>query len=586
MRNAYVALAWVLLASASCQSETNQNVADTDPGVQTADWDRFVDRFIEDFFVAHPTAAVVAGRHEFDGLLPDWSREGIAREISRLTAQRDAALEFDDESLSDTQRFQKYYLISRIRRDLFWLDEAGWPFRNPAFYFDWMLDSIDPSVYVTLTYAPPEERMVAITRLLGNLPEAVSHISDNLSGPLPRTYIDYGVASFGGMADYFRNELGAAFSDVLDAELVATFDDAREQAAVAMAGLADGLEAQRSEATEDYALGASMFSRMLQETEMVDLPLAELKRIGEADLARNTKALHAACEAYAPGEEIPACFATMAGNKPVAGAVQGARDQLAMLRDHVVAEDLTTIPSDEEARVEEAPPYARSNFAYINIPGPYEKGQPAIYYIAPPDPSWSEEVQRDYIPGRSDLMFTSVHEVWPGHFLNFLHAKTSDWVFGRLFVGYAFAEGWAHYTEELMWETGLGDGNLEVHIGQLSNALLRNIRYLCAIGLHSGELSVEECQQKFQVEGFQDEGTARQQAARGTYDPAYLNYTLGKLMIRQLRDDWSRDRGGREVWKKFHDDFLAFGGPPIPMVRGAMLGTEAEAVLYGGISED
>jgi uncharacterized protein (DUF885 family) len=270
----------------------------------------------------------------------------------------------------------------------------------------------------------------------------------------------------------------------------------------------------------------------------------------------------------------------MDANKPAAGAVQAARDQLDGLRRFVLDKDLASIPSDDVALVDEAPAYARSNFAYINIPGPFERDQPAIYYIAPPDPSWPEAMQRDYTPGAANLLFTSVHEIWPGHFLNFLHARRSEFPFGRLFVGYAFSEGWAHYTEELMWEAGLGDGDPEIHIGQLSNALLRNARFLAAIGLHAGGMTLEQAQALFVEAGLQDEGTARQQAARGTYDPAYLNYTLGKLMIRQLREDWTRERGGREAWKAFHDAFLSYGGPPIPLVRAQMLGGAPEARFW------
>jgi uncharacterized protein (DUF885 family) len=255
--------------------------------------------------------------------------------------------------------------------------------------------------------------------------------------------------------------------------------------------------------------------------------------------------------------------------------VQGARTQLADMTQFLIDREVVTIPGTEEALVNEAPPFNRANFAYIDIPGPYERGLPAVYYIAPPDPSWSKEVQRDYLPGRRDLLFTSVHEVWPGHFLQFLHANRSQSIVGRLFVGYAYAEGWAHYAEEMMWEMGLSGGDPETHIGQLSNALLRDARYLSAIGLHTGGMSVAESEQLFREEAYQDVGNARQQAARGTYDPAYLNYTMGKLMIRKLRDDWTATRGGQAAWREFHDQFLSYGGPPIPMVRAAMLGNAA-----------
>jgi uncharacterized protein (DUF885 family) len=288
--------------------------------------------------------------------------------------------------------------------------------------------------------------------------------------------------------------------------------------------------------------------------------------------ACNQAALKEACAAFAPGATLTACIDKMNANKPKGGAVAGARVQLAQLKKFVQDAGFATIPGPEEALVNEAPLYNGSNFAYIDIPGPYERGSPAVYYIAPPDPSWSPKEQRDYLPGQADLLFTSVHEVWPGHFLQFLHSNRTESIVGRIFVGYAFAEGWAHYAEEAMWDMGLGDGSAETHVGQLTNALLRTIRFLSAIGLHTKGMTVAESEKMFREQGFSDVGTARQQAARGTYDPAYLNYTMGKLMIRKLRDDWTATRGGRKAWRQFHDQFLTYGGPPIPMVRAQMLG--------------
>src|SRR4029077_20371549 len=180
-----------------------------------------------------------------------------------------------------------------------------------------------------------------------------------------------------------------------------------------------------------------------------------------------------------------ACVAKVQADKAPGSPIEGARKQLEMLRAFIVEKDLVTIPGPEQAEVAESPPYQRWNFAYIDIPGPYEHGLPSVYYVAPPDPSWSEKDRLAYIPGVNDLLFTSVHEVWPGHFLQSLHANRSKDVFGRVFVGYAFGEGWAHYAEEMMWEEGLGAGDPEIHIGQLSNALLRNARFLSSIGLHT-----------------------------------------------------------------------------------------------------
>jgi len=533
-------------------------------------WGEFVYHYIEAFFAAHPAFAVTQGRHEFDGMLPDWSAEGIAREIERLKQARERALSFREQDLGDEAAFQREYLVASIDRQLFWLDKAGRPFNNPDFYFDWISDSIAPAPYIALDYAPLPERMKAYVRYAQAIPRAAAQIRENLRMPMARTVLQYGIDSFGGLAAYYRDDVPEVFAPVDDAALQAEFASANTAAAAAMQALADWLQSNLPSATGDFALGPDLFRQMLYDTERVDIPLEELEAMGWADLRRNQEALAQACAEFAPGESIAACFARMAGRKPAGGPVAAARVQMAETRAFLVEQDLVSIPGDEQALVAEAPPYARSNSAYINIPGPYEHNQPSVYYIAPPNPAWPEEVQQAYIPGESDLLFTSVHEVWPGHFLNFLHAKRSNWVFGRIFVTYAFGEGWAHYSEEMMLEAGLRGASPETRIGQISNALLRNVRFLSALGLHTKGMTVEESQRLFMEEGHQSEGTAIQQAARGTYDPAYINYTLGKMMIRQLREDWTRERGGRDAWKAFHDAFLSFGGPPIPLVRARM----------------
>jgi uncharacterized protein (DUF885 family) len=593
-----VFLAVLFLSITACQPSDSQEEAKPVAGNETApsvpaensqspqlvdpadSWSLFVNRYIEDFLAAHPAFAVVAGRHEYDGQLPDWSAEGIAREIARLHQARENALAFSDENLGEEGQYQREYLLTAIDRALFWLEKAEWPFVSPAYYFDWMTDSLDPSPYITLDYAPLEERMRSYTRYAGNIPRAVEQIRANLRMPMARTRLEYGIDSFGGFADYFANDVPAVFAAVEDEELQAAFAEANTAAAVAMAELTEWLKSNRGTANEDFALGADLFRQMIYDTERVDVTLEELEKIGLADMKRNQLALGEACAEFAPGESTRSCFSRMANRKPPGGPVETARMHLEETRAFLIEKDLVTIPGNEEALVAESPPYARSNSAYINIPGPFEKNQPSIYYISPPNPEWSAEVQQAYIPGESDLLFTSVHEVWPGHFLNFVHANRAKWDFGRVFVTYAFGEGWAHYTEEMMLEAGLRGASAETRIGQLANALLRNARFLSAIGLHTKGMTVAESEKFFMEEAYQDQGNAEQQAARGTYDPAYLNYTLGKLMIRQLREDWTAGRGGRDAWREFHDTFLSFGGPPIPLVRARMMRGEVEAKFY------
>jgi uncharacterized protein (DUF885 family) len=232
--------------------------------------------------------------------------------------------------------------------------------------------------------------------------------------------------------------------------------------------------------------------------------------------------------------------------------------------------------------VQESPPYNRSNSAYIVVPGFYEKNVAYVYNITPPDPNWSKAEQQQYIQSVAKTRNTTIHEVWPGHFLQFQHSNRVPSIIGRLYVGYDFAEGWAHYAEELMSEAGFRSDDPEARIAQLTDALWRDARLLSSIGLHTEGMKVTDSEKLFRELAFKDPGTARQQAARGTYDPAYLNYTLGKLEIRKLRSDWIAkqidgrpDVQPRQYWKAFHDQFLSRGGPPIPLVRRAMLPGDA-----------
>jgi hypothetical protein len=570
------ALALALVAT-GCKVSTTPDNGTQATAAKQGDWPGFVNSFIEASFKSNPGFAVVQGRHEYDGQIADLSQAAIQGEVDRLKTAITNAQGFTDDKLTPEQRYQRDYLIGVAKGQLFWIDPTGADqlHHNPASY----LGFVDPSVYITVPYAPKEQRLKAYTKFLQNVPRALEQMRANIQAPMATSFVDYAKSAFGGFVSYYPGDGMAAWKGVGTPEDQQALKAASDNAVKAMQTTVDWVEGQRAASKPNFALGKDKFQRMLADTEMVTTPVEQLEQIGRADLAANQKLLGEACSRYAPGQTIEACMGKMNANKPQGGPVAGARAQLAGLKQFIVDHDIVTIPGPEEAKVEEAPPYNRQNFAYINIPGPYEKGLPSVYYIAPPDPSWPKAEQDGFVPGQADLLFTSVHEVWPGHFLNFLHANRSKDMFGRVFVGYAFAEGWAHYSEEMMRVKGVGGGTDETLVGQLSNALLRDCRFISAIGMHTGSMTQAQSFDLFQKQCYQDVGNARQQAARGTYDPAYLNYTMGKLMIRKLRDDWAATRGGDKAWKAFHDQFLSYGGPPIPLVRQQMMTGKAEAVF-------
>ena len=559
MRNSCAAL-FLAFVLAGCHLPTRPDTTD-------AAWDAFVTTFLDEHAAIEPGWAVGTGRHEFDGKLADFSRAGIERRIEHARAARERALAFGDASLGAAQRFERDNLVAELDGQLFWLEEGARPWKSPAFY----VFSLDPNVYVDREYAPLAQRMRAYSAWARAVPALLREARENLRAPMPRSYVQLGRNVSGGLARFLESDVPRVFAPVRDDALRAEFEVANAAAAKALKEFDAWLATQEAAATDAYAMGAEKFLRMLRATERVDVPLARLKEMGERDLERNLAALRDACSRFAAGQTVEACVAKVKARKPAEGPVAAANKQLHELRAFIVERRVVTIPGPEVADVKEAPPYRRWNAAYIDVPGPYEKNLLSTFRIAPPDPKWSAAEQAAYIPGICDLLFYSVHEVWPGHFLQHLHSDRSASRIGRLFGSYAFGEGWAHYAEEMMWEMGLGDGDPEVHVAQIINALWRNVRYLSAIGLHTGGMSVADSEAMFRDKAFLDAGNARQQAARGTFDPGYGNYTLGKLMIRKLRDDWTATRGGRAAWQAFHDELLSHGSPPLPLLRKAML---------------
>ena len=534
----------------------------------TSAWQEFTDGFIEQFFAAAPTRAVWAGKHEYDGQL----HEVTARAIRDRTAMlqefaRRAREEFSAETLSADEELERQQLISAIEGMLFGVEVAEYHLRNPA----WYAGSLSPSVYVTRDYASKGERLAALTAHLEKVPAYLQQMRATLQPPFPRPFVRTALVGFGGLASHFQDDVPGLFAEVEDQELQASFAAALEPAVAALRDVEVWLELRLEDATEEFALGEERYRELLWRSYRIDLDWKTLKNVAQADLARNLKLLRTTCKLIDPDITIADCAAMVRNQKPEAGAVARANEQLPELKEFLLSADIIGIPSEETAFVAEAPAYRRTNSAYIEIPGAYEKGLPAIYYIAGPDPEWPPEMQRQYVPGEADLLNTSVHEVWPGHFLHSLYVKGSNNRMGKLLWNGMLSEGWAHYTEELMQEAGLGEGQPLLRVGQILDALMRDVRFLSSIGLHVEGMSVETSQRMFAELAYLDPGNAQQQALRGTYDPGYFVYTLGKLIIMKMREDWTAERGGRAAWKEFHEKLLSYGSAPLPVLRKAMM---------------
>jgi hypothetical protein len=321
---------------------------------------------------------------------------------------------------------------------------------------------------------------------------------------------------------------------------------------------------------------------MLADTQGVRIDLPALQKIADDDLARNLKAIEEAARQVDPKRPTRDVVLALAEDgKPTAdGVLPLATKQAAELRQFLIDHKIVSIPYDDLAIVRESPPFQRWNAAFLDNSGPFEKKALAsYYYITPPDPKWPEAEQRAYIIPARDLLYTTAHEVWPGHFLHALHIRKNPSRILKSFCTYSMSEGWAHYAEEMMYDEGAGDHDPRYRIGMLKEALLRNVRFVVALGEHTGGMTVEQATKLFADKAFADPGNARQQAVRGTFDPMFLSYTVGKLMIRKLRADWQAKQGPAYSLGAFHDTFLGYACAPIPLIRAEMLGPDAGSAL-------
>ena len=586
-----VTLLLVCLSSFSCASSSKQpplatpapSAAASAPTTTDATFQKTAAELYQAYFDRIPAAlfsgtlGVALGMHQYDGKLPDDSPAALQSRAAFLTEARVRLESFPARELSEQSRLERDVFVTRLRGAIFDLTGRRIPWRSPLYY----LGALSLINYTGRDYAPVDERaraVVAICRASGGY---LATARTNLEAKLPRAVLGFAIQMIGGQLAFIQKDVAEDLSGVADPKLKTDLATALAELGLRLGAFRDDLKSRLPEGTDDFALGPETFLRMLQETEGVQIDLATLESVGRADLQRNQRALEAAAHAFAPGQTLSDALAAATADRPPADEVVAlGRRQVVSLRAFLENHPIVTIPSNEQAEVRESPPFMRVNFASINQPGVFEsRPLPSFYFISPPDPKWSEAEQRAYIPSREGLLFTTIHEVWPGHFLDRLQRVRLGSRIIQSFGSYASNEGWAHYVEEMMWDEGVAGNDPRAHIAQLLQALMRDGRFLSAIGLHTRGMTVAESQKLFVEQAYQDVGTARQQSARGTLDPMYLNYTLGKLMILKLRADWRAKVGAAFDLRAFHDRLLSYGDAPLPLIRRAMLGDDSGSPL-------
>lgn len=519
------------------------------------------DAVLDGWLVAEPSLGRELGLHEYDGKLGDYTAAGIAQRIGHLEAWRRELDLVDKDSLTPDEALDRGILLGQVELALFRLvDVAEWRVR-PQFYEE--LFSVDS--YTVRNYAPLGERA---KRLVAHLEAALvqaPNIEKNLVSPMSRPVVETAVKIYAGYAEYLRGDVKTTFAKAGDAETQARFAKASEELAKVADELAKRLkEIEVPKGDGSHVLGTVRFKKLLQAQEGLAIDLGELKRQGEENLALNRAA-------YVDVKR-KAKFTRGQAKTLLADAtalMDAARKFVALNR-------IASIPEGATVLVKESPPYQRWNAAFLDPPGPFEEAKNAFYYITMPDPSWPKKEQDGYVMSRGTLLSTTIHEVYPGHFLQEECARRAPTRAQKMFGSYSFVEGWAHYGEQMMIEEGFGKEAPENRLGQLSDALLRNCRYVVSIGIHTEGMSLDAAERRFMDDCFQNKATAREQAVRATFDPGYFAYTLGKLQFLALRDEAKRRLGKRFDLRRFHDAVLSHGAPPVALLRERVL-SELEA---------
>jgi uncharacterized protein (DUF885 family) len=564
-------LAIFLLATAPAEAAP---VATATVQAPAADFQRLSDRFLEEYFAHNPSSATWLGIHAYDHQLDDYSRAGVMASIRWYQDWLTRFQALQPGTLTPEQRADHELLLNQIQSSLLTLETIRPWENNPDYYSS----GISASIFTLMTrrFALPQTRLQAVIARLQQMPAVFAQARANLKRP-PKVFTEVAIEQLPGIISLFETDLPAAFAEVRDPQLLATFKSAREQVIAALKAYQQWLETELLPRSDgDFRLGKTIWLRKLRYDEMVDLPLERLLEIGYADLRRNQQAFAEAGRALDPTRSPVEILEQLNHDyPPPAQLLDNFRQVMDKIRDFMLREAIMSLPATESPRVTETPPFMRAlTFASMDTPGPFEtRGSESYFNVTLPEASWSASEIAEHMAGFNygTIVSTAIHEAWPGHYIQFLWAPRVKSRVRQVFSVASNFEGWAHYCEQMMLEAGYGQNDPKLRLGQLQDALLRNARYIVGTRMHTGSMSYEEGVEFFMREGYQTRANAERETLRGTSDPTYLYYTLGKLQILKLREDYRRLKGADFSLRAFHDRFMLEGTVPIRLIRRALL---------------
>ena len=543
-----------------------------------SDFEKLAADFINDYLEWNPQTAVYLGLHDYDGKVSKTDMPSLNLETAKIAEYQTKLEAIDPAALTSRNYFDYKILQNEINKQLFSAIDRMPMMSNPMSY----AGVIDVNIYISRDFAPLEERIKSIIKIEKAAPEIFANARKNLYDVLAKPHVELAINIAKGSADFLSKDLLVALKDVKNEALMKEFNDANNAAIKELKDYASWLETEKlPKANADYSLGKEKYQKMLSGGEFINYTPDEILEIGMRHLKEEQKLFAEIAFKIDPTKKPIEVFKEIQKEHPTAeGLIPDTRKNLDAIRQYLIDNKIVSLPSDVKALVQETPQYARAtSFASMDTPGPFEKSTQAFYYVTPVENHWDDKQKEEWLTAfnyyTTDVV--SIHEAYPGHYVQFLHVNASDASkLQKIFGSYAFSEGWAHYTEQMMIEEGFGKDKgemtaLKYHLAQLDESLLRYCRLCVSIMTHTQGMNVDEATKFFMDNCYYEEQPARSEAMRGTYDPGYLYYTLGKLMIYKLRADYQKQEGSNFTLQKFHDEMLRHGSPPVPLMREIML---------------
>ena len=536
---------------------------------------QFIDDYFQAFFEWNPSSATSVGFHQYDDKIEDYSAAAFQKRIDTLKQLQTRLATLPSQRTPD-DAIDIEILDGQIRAELLNLEILQTWRHNPMNYVSLPGAAVDN--LMKRNFAPPADRLRSIVSRLKGVPAMIAAMKRNIDNP-PHEFTDLSFRMARGSVGFFRNEIANWAKDAAggDTGLLQEFNAANGAAADALDDAANWLEKTLLPVSKGkYAIGPENFARKLLYEEMVDTPLDRVLAIGEENLEKDYNAFIETARRIDPSRKPADVMKSLSNEHPTeASLIPDAKKTVEGIVQFIRDKKVISIPSEVRPTITETPPYARSGtFASMDTPGPYEtRATEAFYYVTPPEKDWDarhkEEHLRAYNPPVMNII--TVHEAYPGHYIQFLNAKQFPTKTRKLVACGTNAEGWAHYSEQMMLEEGFGNGDPRLRLAQLEEALLRDARYIVGIKLHTAGWTVEQGAKFFEEKAFQEPANAYEEARRGAYNPTYLYYTLGKLQIYKLREDYRKARGSSYTLQGFHDEFVRQGSIPIKVIRRILL---------------